>query len=150
MKFQSSKTVRFTYALHEKNCEFFFYKCAKCLNVYFQVPISVLIPLKLKIKQCQLKKWLKRKNQSFWCIAVYIVTALTTQELKWNWRALKMVGSLVSKIFRIQSIKIGLQCIYHPGLRSFYKPCSKKFGFNFWAPILIQWYKNNMSGYDTG
>ena len=36
-----------------------------------------------------------------------------------------------------------------PGLRSFYKPCSKKFGFYFWVRIPIQWYKNN-SGYNTG
>ena len=30
------------------------------LNLYYQVPISLLTPLKLKIKQCQLKKLLKK------------------------------------------------------------------------------------------
>ena len=34
------------------------------LNTCYQVPISVLTPLKLKIKQCQLEKWLKGKNHS--------------------------------------------------------------------------------------
>ena len=32
---------------------------------------------------------------------------------------------------------------------SFYKPCSKIFWFNFWEPMLIQWYENT-SAYDTG
>ena len=29
-------------------------------------------------------------------------------------------------------------------LRSFYKPCSKKFGVNIWVPILVQQYKYNI------
>ena len=33
-------------------------------NIYYQLPISVTTLLKLKIKQCQLKRWLKRKNHS--------------------------------------------------------------------------------------
>ena len=32
--------------------------------------------------------------------------------------------------------------------RSFYKPCSKKLGLNFWVPISFQRYKNT-SRYDT-
>ena len=33
--------------------------------------------------------------------------------------------------------------------RSFYKPCSKTFGLNIWAPIPIKHYKDT-PGYDTG
>ena len=33
------------------------------LNIRYQVPISVLTPLILKIKQCQLKNGLKKKQQ---------------------------------------------------------------------------------------
>ena len=29
-------------------------------------------------------------------------------------------------------------------LRSFYKPCSKKFRVNIWVPILVQRYKYNI------
>ena len=28
----------------------------KILNIYYQIPISILTPVKLKIKECQLKK----------------------------------------------------------------------------------------------
>ena len=45
-----------------KNCEML--KMCKMLNIYYQIPISILTPLKLKIKQYQLKQWLKRKNHS--------------------------------------------------------------------------------------
>ena len=34
------------------------------LNIYYQVPIIALTQFKLKIKQFQLKKWLRRKNHS--------------------------------------------------------------------------------------
>ena len=30
---------------------------------------------------------------------------------------------------------------FSAGLKSFYKPCSKKFRLNIWVPILIQWYE---------
>ena len=43
----------------------------------------------------------------------------------------------------------GLKCFSHLGLRSFYKPCSRKFGLNVWASVLIQQY-GSMSGWDTG
>ena len=36
----------------------------KILNIYYKIPISILTPVKLKIKECQLKKRLKRKNHS--------------------------------------------------------------------------------------
>ena len=37
---------------------------------------------------------------------------------------------------------------FSAGLRSFYTPCSKKFGLNIWVTILIQRYAYT-SGYDT-
>ena len=58
-----------------------------------------------------------------------------------------MVLGALRKLFRIQSILLGLKCTSQSGLRSFDKPCSKTFGFIVWAPITIQWYKNT-SGYD--
>ena len=45
-------------------------------------------------------------------------------------------------------LQVGLKCVTQPGIRSFYKSCSKISGANFWTPILIQRY-GNMSGYDT-
>ena len=35
------------------------------LNIYYQVPISVLTPLKVKIKQCQLNKEYKGRATQF-------------------------------------------------------------------------------------
>ena len=40
-----------------------------------------------------------------------------------------------------------MKFIFQPRLRSFYKPCSKKFGLNVWSTILIQQYENT-SGYN--
>ena len=62
MRFQSSKTVWFILKIHKKKSENLFYGCAKILNIYYQIPISVLTPLKLKIKQCQLKMWIKKEE----------------------------------------------------------------------------------------
>ena len=47
--------------------------------------------------------------------------------------------------FRISRL---LKCTSSPGLRSFYKLCSKKFGVSIMAPIPIQQCKN-VSGCDT-
>ena len=59
-----------------------------------------------------------------------------------------MVEDSIKNIFRILSILIGLKFTFHPGLWSFYKPCSRKLRLNIWALIPIQGYKNT-SGYDT-
>ena len=65
----------------------------KMLNIYYQVPISVLTPLKLKIKQCQLRKWLKRKNHS---------KQILQSQLKWS--ALDLLLICVNKNFKNQSL----------------------------------------------
>ena len=59
-----------------------------------------------------------------------------------------MVEDSIKNIFRILSILIGLKFTFHPGLWSFYKPCSRKLRLNIWALIPIQGYENT-SGYDT-
>ena len=59
-----------------------------------------------------------------------------------------MVEDSNKNIFRILSILIGLKFTFHPGLWSFYKPCSRKLRLNIWALIPIQGYENT-SGYDT-
>ena len=75
-------------------------------------------------------------------IPVYIATVYLsgTEELS------PRLGTLSVKFleFKVSSY---LKCISQPGLRSFYKACSKKFGLNFCARILIQQYKNT-PGYD--
>ena len=69
--------------------------------------------------------------------------------LKRNWRIPTMVWDPVRKCFRILSVWISLKFTSQPCLRSFYKPYFKKSGFNVWASIQIQGYKNTC-GYDTG
>ena len=59
-----------------------------------------------------------------------------------------MVEDSNKNIFRILSILTGLKFTFHPGLWSFYKPCSRKLRLNIWALIPIQGYENT-SGYDT-
>ena len=68
--------------------------------------------------------------------------------LEWNWRGPTMVLGALRKLFRIQSILLGLKYTSQSGLMAFDKSCSKTFGFIIWAPITIQWYKNT-SGYDN-
>ena len=63
------------------------------LNIYFQVPISVLTPLNLKNKQCQLKKSLKRKNQS--------ILILQSQV---KWKVLYFLLVCVNENFKNQSL----------------------------------------------
>ena len=55
---------------------------------------------------------------------------------------------LLSKIFGVWSMQIGLKCTKKPGLKSFHKSCPKKIGHSQ-VPMPIQPYEN-ASGQDTG
>ena len=97
-------------------------------------------------------------TKSFFSLQIFFILVLYP-EFFWAYWYIYLVGTWVEVRgpcrlevlsgkpveFRISRL---LKCTSSPGLRSFYKLCSKKFGVSIMAPIPIQQCKN-VSGCDT-